>query len=111
MKSLILNVIAPRCKLAMNNLIRNKTPKLMSIKTATSFCKEIWQASVKTKEVAEISPIKIGLDSKKPETITVIHLPKSAKKLDGEETRTILLNGHKTIPSNRMTNTKIESTP
>ena len=30
---------------------------------------------------------------------------KSAKKLDGEETRTILLNRHKVIPSNRMPNT------
>ena len=27
------------------------------------------------------------------------------EELDGEETRTILLNGHKTIPSNRMPNT------
>ena len=60
---------------------------------------------VKTEEVAEISPIKIALNSEKPEAKTVIHLPKSAKKLDGEETRTILLNGHKVIPSNHMPNT------
>ena len=46
-RSQILNVIAPRCKLAMNNLTRNQTPKLMSIKTAASFCKGNWQASAK----------------------------------------------------------------
>ena len=77
----------------------------MSIKTAASFCKGNWQARAKTKDVTEISPIKIAFNSKKSERNTVVHLPKSAKKLDGEETRTILLNGHKTIPSNRMPNT------
>ena len=65
----------------------------MSIKTATSFCKENWQVGVKTEEVAEISPIKITFNSKKLETNTVVLLLKSAKKLDGEETRIILLNG------------------
>ena len=75
----------------------------MSIKTAASFCKGNWQACTKTKEVAEYSPIKIAFDSRKPERNTVVHLPKSAKKLDGEEMRTILLNGHKTIPSNLLT--------
>ena len=89
----------------MNNLTRNQTPKHMSIKIVASFCKGNWQAHAKTKEVAEISPIKIVFISKKLETNTVVHLLKSAKKLDGEETRTILLNGHKTIPSNRMPNT------
>ena len=89
----------------MDNLTRNQTPKLMSIKTAASFCEGNWQARAKTKKVAEISPIKIVFVSKKLETNTVVHLLKSAKKLDGEETRTILLNGHKTIPSNRMPNT------
>ena len=89
----------------MNNLTRNQTPKLMSIKTAASFCKGNWQAGAKTKEVTEISLIKIVFNSKKSERNTIVHLPKSAKKLDGEETRTILLNGHKTIPSNHMPNT------
>ena len=88
----------------MNNLTRNQTPKLMSIKTAASFCKGNWQARAKTKEVTEISPIKIAFNSKKLERNTIVHLTKSAKKLDGEETRTILLNGHKTITSNRMPN-------
>ena len=46
--------------------------------------------------MTEISPIKIA---------SIVHLPKSAKKLDGEEMRTILLNGHKTITSNRMPDT------
>ena len=89
----------------MNNLSRNQTPKLMLIKTVATFCKGNWQACAKTKEVTEISPIKIALNSKKSERNTIVHLPKSAKKLDGEETRTILLNGHKVIPSNRMPNT------
>jgi len=81
----------------MNNLTRNQTPKLVSIKTAVSFCKGNRQARAKTKEVTEISPIKIAFNSKKLERNTIVHLPKSAKKLDGEEMRTILLNGHKTI--------------
>src|SRR6185312_7733194 len=104
MKSWILNVVAPRCKFAMNNLTQNQTPKLMSIKTTASCFKGNWQAGTETKEVTEISPIKIAFNSKKSERNTVVHLPKSAKKLDGEETRSILLNGHKTIPSNRMPN-------
>src|SRR6185503_9811479 len=36
----------------------------------------------------------------------IFHLPKSAKKLDGEESRTILLNGNKVIPSNFMPNVR-----
>ena len=72
----------------------------MSIKTAVRFFKENWQTVTKTKEVAEISPSKIVFIPEKPETNTFTFLSKSAKKLDGEETRTILLNGHKVIPSN-----------
>src|SRR6185312_2956590 len=104
-RRVILNVIASRCKLAMDNLTRNQTPKLMSIKTAASFCKENRQACAKTKEVAEISPIKIAFNYKKSERNTIVHLSKSARKLDGEETRTILLNRHKAIPSNLIPNT------
>ena len=89
----------------MDKLIRNQIPKIMTIKTAASFFKGNWQAGTETKEVTEISPIKIVFHSKKSGRNTVVHLPKSAKKLDGEETRTILLNRHKTIPSNRMPNT------
>ena len=77
----------------------------MSIKTAASFCKGNWQVRAKTKEVTEISPIQIAFNYKKLERNTIVHLPKSAKKLDGEGTRTMLLNGHKTIPSNHMPNT------
>src|SRR6185369_7899992 len=72
---------------------------------AASLCEVNWQVRAKTKEVAEISPIKIAFNSKKSKRNIVVHLLKSAKKLDGEETRTILLNGHKVIPSNRMPNT------
>ena len=76
----------------------------MSIKTVTNFFKGNWQTVTKTKEVAEISPSKIVFIPEKPETNTFTFLPKSAKKLDGEKTRTILLNRHKAIPSNRMPN-------
>jgi hypothetical protein len=54
--------------------------------------------------VTQIFPSKIKLISKELKRNTIIHLLKSAKKLDGEETRTILLNGHKTIPSNHRPN-------
>ena len=101
-----MNAVAPRCKLAMDNLTRNQTPKLMSIKTAASFCKGNRQARDKTKEVAKISPNKIVFVSEKSEINTIIHLSKSVKKLDGEKMRTIILNVHKTIPSNRMPNTR-----
>ena len=76
----------------------------MSIKTTASFCKGNRQARAKTKEVTEISLIKIAFNSKKSERNTIVYLPKSAKKLDGEEMRTILLSGQKVIPSNRMPN-------
>ena len=49
--------------------------------------------------------IKIAASIFQGKTNTIVHLPKSAKKLDGEGTRTMLLNGHKTIPSNHMPNT------
>jgi hypothetical protein len=92
-------------QLAMDNLTRNQTPKIMAIKIAASLFKGNWQAHSKTKVVTQKFPNKIVFVSKKLERNTVTHLPKSAKKLDGEETRTVLLNGHKTIPSNHMPNT------
>ena len=58
----------------------------------------------KTKEVAEISPSIVLFISKESKTNTISILPYCAKKLDGEETRTILLNGQKVIPSDRMPN-------
>ena len=76
----------------------------MLIKTAASFFKENRQAGIKLKVVAENFPSKIVFVPEKSGTNTVICLLKSAKKLDGEETRTILLNGHKTITSNRLRN-------
>ena len=36
----------------------------------------------------------------------IFHLPMSAKKLDGEESRTLLLNGNEVIPSNFMPNVR-----
>ena len=88
----------------MNNLTQNQTPKLMSIKTAARFFKGNWQTVTKTKKVAEISPSIVVFVSKESETNTLSFLPQRAKKLDGEETRTVLLNGHKAIPSDRMPN-------
>jgi hypothetical protein len=104
-KSWVLNVVAPRCELAMDNLTRNQTPKFMTIETAASLFKGNWQAWAQTKVVTQIFPSKIKLVSKESKRNTVIHLSKSAKKLDAKETRTILLNEHKTIPSNHMPNT------
>jgi hypothetical protein len=88
----------------MDNLTQNQTPKIVAIKTATTLFKRNWQARAKTRVVTQILPSKIVFISKKPKTNTVIHLPESANKLDGEEMRTVLLNGYKTIPSNRMPN-------
>ena len=76
----------------------------MSIKTAAIFFKGNWQTVTKTKEVAEISPSIIVFIPKESEMNTISLLPYCAKKLDGVEMRTILLNGQKVIPSDRMPN-------
>ena len=99
MKSRILNIIAPRCKLAMSNFTRNQTPKLMPIKTAAKIFKGNWQTVAKNKEVVEISPSIVVFVHKESETNTLSFLPQRAKKLDGEETRTILLHRRKSILS------------
>jgi len=74
----------------------------MAIKTAASFFKGNHQAGIKLKVVAENFPSKIVFVLEKSRTNTVICLLKSAKQFNGEETRTIFLNGHKTITSNRL---------
>ena len=70
----------------------------MAIKTAASFFKGNHQASIKLKVVAENFPRTIVFFLEKSGTNTVIRLLKSAKQFNGEEMRTIFLNGHKTIP-------------
>ena len=76
----------------------------MAIKTAVSFFKGNHQASTKLKVVAENFPRTIVFFPEKSGTNTVIRLLKSAKQFNGDETRTILLNGYKTITSNRLPN-------
>ena len=101
-----MNVIAPRCKLAMDNLTRNLVPKFMTIKTATSLIERNWPAFVEIEVVGKGFPRKQILFPEKSKINPVFHLPKSAKKMDGEESRTILLNGNEVIPSNCMPNEK-----
>src|SRR6185312_1965980 len=101
-----MNIAAPRCKLAMDNLTRNLAPKFMSIKTAASLLKRNWPAFVEIEVAGKIFPRKQTLFPEKSKINPVFHLSKSAKKLDGEESRTILLNGNDVIPSNFMPNVR-----
>src|SRR6185312_8157006 len=94
-----MNIVAPRCKLAMDNLTRNLAPKLMTIKTAASLLKINWPALVEVEVANKSFPRKSKINP-------IFHLPKSAKKLDGEESRTILLNENEVIPSNYMPNVR-----
>ena len=79
----------------MNNLTRNQSPKLVSIKTVARFFKGNWQMVTKTQEVAEISPSIVLFVPKDSETNTTSFLPYCAEKLDDEETRIIILKGLK----------------
>ena len=99
-----MNFAAPRCKLAMDNLTRNLAPKFMTIKTAASLLKRNWPAFVEVEVAGKSFSRKQILFPEKSKINPVFHLSKSAKKLDGEESRTILLNGNEVIPSNCMPN-------
>ena len=99
-----MNVIAPRCKSAMDNLTRNLSPKFMTIKTAASLLKRNRPAFVEIEVASKSFPRKKLLLQEKSKVNPIFHLPKSAKELDGEESRTIILNGHKVVPSNCMPN-------
>jgi hypothetical protein len=92
-----MNIVAPRCKFAMDNLTRNLAPKFMTIKSAASFLKRNWPAFVEIEVAGKSFPRKQIFFPEKSKINSVFHLPKSAKKLDGEESRTILLNGNKVI--------------
>ena len=102
LKSWIMNIAAPRCKLAMDNLIRNLAPKLMTIKTTASLLQRNWPAFVEIEVTSKSTPRKKIPLPEKSKINPIFHLPRSAKKLDGEELRTILLNGNEVIPSNFM---------
>ena len=87
-------------------MTQNLAPKFMTIKTAASLLKRNWPAFDEV-EVAEKSfPRKQILFPEKSKINPVFHLPKNAKKLDGEKSRTILLNGNEVIPSNCMPNVR-----
>ena len=92
-----MNIVVLRCKLAMDNLTRNLATKLMTIKTTASLLKRNWPAFVEIEVAGKSFPRKQILFPEKSKTNPVFQLPKSAKKLDGEESRTILLNGNEVV--------------
>ena len=99
-----MNIAALRCKLAMDILTRNPAPKLKTVKTSASLVERNWPAFVEIEVAGKSFPRKQILFPEKSKINPVFHLPKSAKKLDGEESRTILLNGNEVIPSSCMPN-------
>ena len=99
-----MNITAQRCELAMENLTQNSTPKLMMIRTSASLAQINRPAFVEIEVTGQSFPRKQIFFPEKSKINPGFHLPKSAKKLDGEESRTILLNGNKVIPSNCMPN-------
>ena len=80
-----MSIAAPRCKLAMDNLTRNLAPKFMTIKTAASLLKRNWPAFVEIEVAGKSFPRKLIFFFEKSKVNPVFHLPKSAKRLDGEE--------------------------
>ena len=99
-----MNITAPRCELAMDNLNQNPAPKLMTIETSASLIERNRLAFVEIKVAGKSFPRKQIFFPEKSKVNPIFHLPKSAKKLDGEESRTILLNGNEIVPSNFMPN-------
>ena len=79
-----MNIIAPRCKLAMDNLTRNLAPKFMTIKTAASLLKRNRPAFVEVEVASKSFPRKQIFLPENSKINPIFHLPKSAKKLDGE---------------------------
>ena len=92
-----MNVAAPRCKLAMDNLTRNSARKFMTIKTSASLVKRNRPTFIEIEVAGKSFPRKQIFFPKKSKVNPVFYLPKSAKKLDGEKSRTILFNGNKVI--------------
>ena len=106
LKSWIMNVAALRCELTMDNLTQNLSPKFMTIKTASSLIERNRPAFVEIEVAGKSFPRKQIFFPEKSKVNPVFHLPKSAKKLDGEKSRTILLNGNEVISSNFMPNVR-----
>ena len=104
LKSWIVNVAAPRCELDMDNMTQNLAPKFMTIKTAASLIERNRPAFVEIEVASKSFPREQIILPKKSKVNPIFHLPKSAKKLDDEESRTILFNGNEIIPSNCMPN-------
>ena len=98
-----MNVIAPWCKSAMDNLTRNLSPKLMTIKTVASLLKGNWLAFVEIEVASKSFPRKQIFLPENSKINPIFHLPKSAKELDVEEPRTVL-NGSEVAPSNCVPN-------
>ena len=98
-----MNVIALRCKSAMDNLTRNLAPKLMTIKITASLLQRNWPAFVEIEVASKSFPRKQIFLPEKSKINPIFHLPKSAKELDGEEPRTVL-NGSEVAPSNCVPN-------
>ena len=101
-----MDIVAPRCKLAMDNLTRNPAPKLMTIKTSASLVQRNRPTFVEIEVASKSFPRKQIFLPEKSKINPIFHLPKSVKKLDGEELRTILLNENEVIPSNFVPNVR-----
>ena len=78
----------------------------MTIKTVASLLKGNWLAFVEIEVASKSFPRKKIIHPEKSKVNPIFHLLKSAKELDGEESRTILLNGNEVIPSNCMPNVR-----
>ena len=78
----------------------------MTIKNAASLLKRNQPAFVEIEVASKSFPRKQIILPEKSKINPIFHLPKSAKKLDGEESRTILLNGNEVIPSNFVPNVR-----
>ena len=76
----------------------------MTIKTAASLFKRNHPAFVEIEVARKSFGRKQIIFPENSEINPIFHLPKSAKELDGEEPRTILLNGNEVTPSNCMPN-------
>ena len=90
----------------MDNLTRNPAPKFMTIKTSASLVDRNRPAFVEIEVAGKSFPRKQILFPEKSKINPVFHLLKSVKKLDNEESRTILLNGNEVIPSNFVPNVR-----
>ena len=78
----------------------------MTIKTSARLVERNRPAFVEIEVAGKSFPRKQIFFPEKSKVNPVFHLPKSAKKLDGEESRTILLSRNEVFPSNCMPNVR-----